>query len=52
MSNNGFDCYTRIKKQIENCNDKKCSMFKFIVMDYQMPIMDGAETTKNIIKLF
>ena len=52
MSNNGLDCYTKIYRRIENCKDKKCSIFRFIIMDYQMPLMDGAETTKKILKLF
>lgn len=34
-----------------NCLDPKCKRYKLIFMDYQMPIMDGIQTTNEIMKL-
>ena len=34
-----------------HCLEPKCKGYKLIFMDYQMPIMDGIETTKEIMRL-
>ena len=48
-----FDGKEAIKKLLEmtECIDLKCQGYKIIFMDYQMPIMDGVESTKKIIEL-
>ena len=35
----------------QNCSSLRCRGFKLIFMDYQMPIMDGVESAKEILKL-
>jgi len=35
----------------QSCSSLRCRGFKLIFMDYQMPIMDGVESAKEILKL-
>ena len=36
----------------KSCSSLKCRGFKMVFMDYQMPIMDGVESTREIIKMY
>lgn len=36
----------------KKCESVSCKGFPLIFMDYQMPLMDGVESTKEILKLF
>lgn len=46
---NGAEAIKELKKK--KCENNNCPRFKLILMDYQMPIMDGIETTKKIIEM-
>ena len=41
---------TFLKKTVKLCNN--CKLYKLILMDIDMPIKNGYETTKEIIQLF
>lgn len=46
---NGVEAIKELKKK--KCENNNCPRFKLIFMDYQMPIMDGIETTKKIVEM-
>lgn len=46
---NGSDAIYKVKNH--KCNEENCHGFKLIFMDYQMPIMDGVQSTKEILKI-
>lgn len=46
---NGLEALKALEKR--KCDNYECKGFKLIFMDYQMPIMDGIETTKNIMEM-
>ena len=49
-ASSGFEALEIIKsKKNKKCYDNDCSGIKLIFMDYQMPIMDGIQTTLKII---
>lgn len=47
---NGIEAITLLTSK-SSCDAQLCRKFKLIFMDYQMPIMDGIETTKSILNL-
>lgn len=47
---NGQEAIQKILER-KPCPEFKCQGFRIIFMDYQMPLMDGVETAKEIIKL-
>ncbi|CAD8062492.1 unnamed protein product [Paramecium sonneborni] len=51
-TNNGQQCLNLIENSISQFEDHKCSGYKAIIMDYQMPIMNGQEATKQLSFLF
>lgn len=46
---NGKDAIEKAK--FHRCLSDKCTGFKLIFMDYQMPVMDGVETTKTLMEM-
>ena len=46
----GMEAIEKLKKQNYSC-ECKCRGIKLILMDYQMPIMDGLQTSTEIINL-
>ena len=46
---NGKEAINKIEKQ--KCNSINCSGFTLIFLDYHMPMMDGFECAKEIIKM-
>ena len=46
---NGIDAIDKLK--VQRCTSVKCRGFKLVFMDYQMPVMDGVECMKEIMKL-
>lgn len=46
---NGSDAIYKVKNN--KCDEENCHGFKLILMDYQMPIMDGVQSTKEILKI-
>ncbi|CAD8159566.1 unnamed protein product [Paramecium octaurelia] len=51
-TDNGQQCLDLIEKSISQFEDHKCSGYKAIIMDYQMPIMNGQEAAKQLSLLF
>ncbi|CAK71669.1 unnamed protein product (macronuclear) [Paramecium tetraurelia] len=51
-ADNGQQCVDLIEKSISQFEDHKCQGYKAIIMDYQMPIMNGQEATKQLQFLF
>ena len=47
---NGKDAVDLVANK--SCSSLKCRGFKIVFMDYQMPIMDGVESTKEILKMY
>ena len=47
---NGQLAYDLYKKKFETNPCRKCSFFRFILCDLNMPVMDGAQCSKNIIE--
>lgn len=46
---NGEEAYNIVKTNIFRC--EKCFFFKFIVMDFNMPILGGIDSTKKILAI-
>lgn len=48
-ANHGLEAIEKIKKSslIQRCSEK-CHRLKLVFMDYQMPILDGVQTTKEL----
>lgn len=44
---NGLEAFNIIKREVE-ANDFKSSSFSYILMDCNMPVMDGNEATRRI----
>ncbi|CAD8065244.1 unnamed protein product [Paramecium sonneborni] len=51
-ADNGKQCVQLIENNISLFDEHKCQGFKAIIMDYQMPIMNGQEATKQLQFLF
>ncbi|CAD8147595.1 unnamed protein product [Paramecium octaurelia] len=51
-ADNGKQCVHLIENSISVFDEHKCRGFKAIIMDYQMPIMNGQEATKQLQCLF
>ncbi|CAD8157225.1 unnamed protein product [Paramecium pentaurelia] len=51
-TDNGQQCLELIEKSISQFEEHKCQGYKAIIMDYQMPIMNGQEATKQLLFLF
>ncbi|CAD8051443.1 unnamed protein product [Paramecium primaurelia] len=51
-ADNGQQCVHLIENSISLFDEHKCRGFKAIIMDYQMPIMNGEEATKQLQFLF
>ena len=47
---NGIAALEELLKK-RNCHNSTCPKFKLIFMDYQMPLMDGVQTTEKIMEL-
>lgn len=45
----GLMALNMVEKYINKCD--KCSFFKAIIMDFNMPVMSGTESTIEILKL-
>ncbi|CAK65573.1 unnamed protein product (macronuclear) [Paramecium tetraurelia] len=48
---NGRHCIQLLEKTFEQFQEHKCKGYKGIIMDYQMPIMNGEEATKYITQI-
>ncbi|CAD8124398.1 unnamed protein product [Paramecium sonneborni] len=48
---NGKHCIQLLEKMLEQFQEHKCKGYKGIIMDYQMPIMNGEEATKYITQI-
>ena len=48
--NNGKKAYDYFKEKLYSNTCDKCSFFRAIIMDINMPIMDGCESAQNITK--
>ncbi|CAD8108660.1 unnamed protein product [Paramecium primaurelia] len=48
---NGKHCIQILEKMLEQFQEHKCKGYKGIIMDYQMPIMNGEEATKYITQI-
>ncbi|CAD8045230.1 unnamed protein product [Paramecium primaurelia] len=51
-ADNGKQCVHLIETSISLFDEHKCQGYKAIIMDYQMPIMNGQEATQKIKFLF
>ncbi|CAK93876.1 unnamed protein product (macronuclear) [Paramecium tetraurelia] len=47
---NGLEALSLYREQYNLCEMEECKLFYAIFMDYQMPIMNGLESTKAIIE--
>jgi CheY-like chemotaxis protein len=47
----GLEAFEILKSQLDGHNCKHCCFFKAVLMDLNMPIMDGAKTTEKMIEL-
>ena len=45
----GLDALNMVKENLNKC--EKCSFFKTIIMDFNMPVMSGSEASVQILEL-
>jgi CheY-like chemotaxis protein len=47
----GLEAFEILKTKLDGHNCKHCCFFKAVIMDLNMPVMDGAKTTAKMIEL-
>ena len=48
----GIEALKMMEKRIELVETRQAPMFKIVLLDYSMPIMDGPTTAREMWKLF